>query len=131
MTKFRTYKKYSLVYNLENNGAAYVISIEKSNANGVERSAYTVHGSEAELKSLLCRLWRCGVTPLSLVYILEDEGYIIKDKDNDSAEGQIKNGQIVRRQCPYVGKAFSLLAKSENKSKALAAACNENTVNTK
>lgn len=128
MTKFRTYKKYSLVYNLANNGGTYVISIEKSNANGVEKCSYTVHGNESELKALLCRLWRCGVTPLSLQYILEDEGYITKECSDDNIAPKNKNSQIVRRKFPYVGKAFAVLSKDEKGTKVLAVACNENAV---
>ncbi len=86
MKKFRTYKNYTLVYDLEREQNGFVFSIEKNSASGVEKSSYMVFGAESELKGLLCRLWRCGVTPMSLVYILEDEGYLPKPVENEKSE---------------------------------------------
>lgn len=82
MKKFRTYKNYTLIYDLEREKGGFVISVEKSGLSGAEKSTYVVHGEECELKSLVCRLWRCGVTPMSLVYILEDEGYLPKEVES-------------------------------------------------
>lgn len=86
MKKFRTYKNYTLVYDLEREQNGFVFSIEKNSASGIEKSSYMVFGAESELKGLLCRLWRCGVTPMSLVYILEDEGYLPKPVENEKSE---------------------------------------------
>ncbi|MBQ4647626.1 MAG: hypothetical protein IJB76_00505 [Clostridia bacterium] len=76
MTKIRTYKKFTLVYNLEETDGKYLISIIKDGGGSEERSSYTVWGDERELKALLCRMWGCSVTPMSLKYILQDEGFL-------------------------------------------------------
>lgn len=97
MKKIRTYKNYTLIYELEKEEGEYVISVEKFCASGGEKSTYVVSGTECDLKSLVCRMWRCGVTPMSLVYILEDEGYLPKEvvlKATDKALAI----NIVRRQ---------------------------------
>ncbi len=92
MKKFRTYKNYTVVYDLERDGFGFIISIEKSGTAGIEKSSYFVHGKECEIKSLVCRLWRSGVTPMSLVYILEDEGYLPKPvSESDNVEGSLQN----------------------------------------
>lgn len=86
MKKIRTYKNYTLLYDLQKDEGGYILSIEKSGSSGTEKSAYFVSGPECELKELLCRLWRCGVTPMSLVYILEDEGYLPKLVEPEETE---------------------------------------------
>ena len=121
MKKFRTYKKYSLVYSLEKNDIGYNVSIQKCGENGTEISSYIVNGIEKELKALLCRLWSCGVTPMSLVYILEDEGYIPHDAvEND--DGALKaSDRIVRRNCPCAGTALKFAIENTGADKPLAA----------
>lgn len=76
MKRIRTYKHHVLLYDLEKEGSGYILSIEKSCSDGVERSAYLLYASKCELTQLMLRLWRSGVTPMSLVYVLEDEGYL-------------------------------------------------------
>lgn len=120
MKKFRTYKKYSLVYSLDKEEGVYRISIEKSTETGIEQSCYYVNGVEKELKALLCRLWSCGVTPMSLVYILEDEGYIPQTLlcDDDAKN----NSGIVRRNFSCKGEVLkSVLTQSDNDTKSFAA----------
>lgn len=100
MKKFRTYKHHVLIYDLQRDGNGYVISIEKSCCEGTEKSSYLVFASECELVQLTLRMWRSGVTPMSLVYILEDEGYLPILYD-DAIEENIctvkKNGRIIKR----------------------------------
>ncbi len=105
MKKFRTYKKHSLVYSLERENGTFRLSIEKSSREGNECSSYLVNGEEKDLKALLCRLWSCGVTPMSLVYILEDEGYIPQETDSEDGTS-VKKTLIVRRKHPFVGDAI-------------------------
>ena len=105
MKKFRTYKKHSLVYSLERENGTFRLSIEKSSREGNECSSYLVNGEEKDLKALLCRLWSCGVTPMSLVYILEDEGYIPQETDSEDGTS-VKKTLIVRRKRPFVGDAI-------------------------
>lgn len=105
MKKFRTYKKHSLVYSLEREGLSFRLTIEKNGAEGVENSSYLVNGQEKELKALLCRLWSCGVTPMSLVYILEDEGYIPQSVENDD-ELVVKAPCLSRRKKAFVGETL-------------------------
>lgn len=76
MIKIRTYKRFTLTYELTAENNAYLISITRSESDGTERSSFYVHGDERELKALLCRMWGCSVTPLSLKYILQDEGFL-------------------------------------------------------
>ena len=81
MTKIRTYKKFTLIYNLEQNDGKFLISIIKDSGESEESSSYTVWGDERELKALLCRMWGCSVTPMSLKYILQDEGFLPQEVD--------------------------------------------------
>lgn len=118
MKKFRTYKKYTVIYQLEKEDMAYRISIEKDGVNGYESSSYVVNGKEKDLKALLCRLWACGVTPMSLVYILEDEGYIPCGAEEES---EIKSNKIVKRKHACVGKTIEGLSENENADKTLVA----------
>lgn len=76
MIKIRTFKKFTLTYSLERFEEGYVVSIMKDSPEGREISTYTVWGDEIELKALLCRMWGCSVTPISLRYILQDEGFL-------------------------------------------------------
>ncbi len=76
MTKVRTFKKFTLIYNMEKKTNGYTVTITKESSDGTETSAYTVWGDEIELKALLCRMWGCSVTPMSLRYILQDEGFL-------------------------------------------------------
>jgi len=114
MKKFRTYKKHSLVYTLEKEGLSFRLTIEKSSSDGVENSSYLVNGQEKELKALLCRLWSCGVTPMSLVYILEDEGYIPQSADNEQ-ELSIKTPCLSRRKHAFVGDTFKSVIHANDK----------------
>ncbi|MBE6677954.1 MAG: hypothetical protein E7597_04080 [Ruminococcaceae bacterium] len=84
MTKIRTFKKFTLIYNMEKNADGYTVSIMKESVDGTETSAYTVWGDETELKALLCRMWGCSVTPMSLRYILQDEGFLPQIIEDDS-----------------------------------------------
>lgn len=120
MKKFRTYKKYSLVYSLERKENAFNISIEKNSTSGVESSSYLVNGIEKDLKALLCRLWSCGVTPMSLVYILEDEGYIPQTVLSADEVETKKPVHIVRRKRPYTGKALHSVFEINNDTKPFA-----------
>lgn len=100
MKKFRTYKHYVLIYDLQRDGNGHVLSIEKSCSEGTEKSSYLIFADECELVQLTLRLWRSGVTPMSLVYILEDEGYLpIKYGDNigEAFTGNYKSDYIVKR----------------------------------
>ncbi len=124
MKKIRTYKKYTVVYELEKEGAAFRIAIEKNGLNGFENSSYVVNGEEKELKALLCRLWACGVTPMSLVYILEDEGYIPSSVDND--EVLIKTDKIVKRKQACLGENLKMQEK-EGDDKCLIAVGGQNS----
>lgn len=83
MTKIRTFKKFTLFYNIEINDKGYTISITKESAEGREHSAFNVWGEERELKALLCRMWSCSVTPMSLRYILQDEGFLPQPVEED------------------------------------------------
>lgn len=60
------------------------MSITKSDEAGSENSAFIVCGDEMELKALLCRMWGCSVTPMSLRYILQDEGFLPQPIEDDS-----------------------------------------------
>jgi len=120
MKKFRTYKKYSLVYGLEGRNGVYNISIEKSNSSGVESCSYTVNGTERELKALVCRLWSCGVTPMSLVYILEDEGYIPSEALPVKELNPKSISPIVHRRCSCAGKALKTVLENNSDDKIVA-----------
>ncbi len=76
MIKIRTYRNFTLTYRLEPDGNGFAISITKDSSEGCEDSTYKVSGDERELKALVCRMWSCSVTPMSLRYILQDEGYL-------------------------------------------------------
>lgn len=101
MKKFRTYKHHVLIYDLQRDGNGFVLSIEKSCSEGTEKSSYLIFASECEMVQLTLRLWRSGVTPMSLVYILEDEGYLPIRYDEETIEENIcavkKNAQIIKR----------------------------------
>lgn len=100
MKKFRTYKHHVLIYDLQKEGNGYVLSIEKSCSEGTEKSSYLIFANEYELVQLTLRLWRSGVTPMSLVYILEDEGYLpiqYDDTADESVSVVKKNAQIIKR----------------------------------
>lgn len=120
MKKFRTYKKYSLVYSLDGNNGAYNISIEKTSQTGVESCSYTVNGAERDLKALVCRLWSCGVTPMSLVYILEDEGYIPAEALKFEDLKPICNSHVMRRNSSYTGKTLKAVVEKERSIKDIA-----------
>ncbi len=110
MTRIRTYKNYTLLYDAHREDGGYLFSIEKSGNSGIEKSTYFVHGSEHEFNDLLFRLWRSGVTPMSLVYILEDEGYIPREVDNETGEIKPLVHIVKRRQKKFVPETDSPLA---------------------
>ncbi len=84
MKKIRTFKKFTLVYSLEKTAQGFYVTISKDDRNGSEVSSYTVNGDEKELKALLCRMWGCSVTPMSLRYILQDEGFLPLPMEEDT-----------------------------------------------
>jgi len=62
---------------MEKKGDSFVVSIIKNGRDGEEKSAFTISATENAAAALFKKLKRCGVTPMSLVYIIEDDGFAI------------------------------------------------------
>lgn len=79
MFKIRTFKQFTMFYELRKDNDGFIISIVKDSLSGTESSTFAVSGNENELAALLCRMWGCNAMPTSLRYILEDEGFLPKE----------------------------------------------------
>lgn len=70
--------KYKILYMLEKCQDGYVLCVEKTTPNEKERVSFFINSSQSDCDELVRKLWACKVTPMSVEYILIDEGFDYK-----------------------------------------------------